>query len=790
MGEAKRNRRRLKRARKRKQLAFTKTQASRAASRGLRGMQEADEAAYDLRRGASAEALRHATRAATLNPQDRDTAFIYLAAAERSGDLLEQRRALEHLVRCIEPDPLLLIRLSHLHLQTGERLRAGELAAQARRMFPRRVKNRRRWVALLEYVEAATAFETARDTPGNGPGAAATEGNLSLFAQTPAPTPGPRHPTLGPRREAPDTPPAARPDPPPPRFLEIPVEIVPDIAGLAALGHEPFATLEDVRLVSLAAQIRDAESYDRLFAVERAEGLLRLSHQEETARKVLSTLLGRALLADEVGLGKTIEAGLVLSEYLLRGRVESALILAPPSLVGQWREELQSKFRIDTRTTDDNTFGSDAAEFWTSPGIVVASLATARSPRHRDHVTCHPWDLVIVDEAHALKNSRTESYALVSRLTSRFLLLLTATPVENSVEELYNLVSLLRPGHLGGRGAFLRRFADRRGRLNETARQEVRALLGEVMVRNTRALSGVRLPPRFARTLLVDPNPGERELYEHLAVALRALGASGRTRLLLSVLLQEAGSSPYAVRATLEKVRGNPELGAPAVAALSPAIECAAQPVETGKGATLLRVLDGGAEATVVFTRFRATLDFLASLLAAHRIGYQQMHGDMPAAVRRDAVQRCRDGGVLLSTDVGSEGLNLQFCRRVINFDLPWNPMRIEQRIGRIHRIGQEHPVEVVNFCLAGSIEERILVILDERINLFELVVGEVDMILGYLEEDRDFPNLVLDAFAEPETAGREHAFGRIGDALAAARVRYAKIKTFDERFFRNELGV
>jgi len=107
-----------------------------------------------------------------------------------------------------------------------------------------------------------------------------------------------------------------------------------------------------------------------------------------------------------------------------------------------------------------------------------------------------------------------------------------------------------------------------------------------------------------------------------------------------------------------------------------------------------------------------------------------------------------------------------------------------------VQRIGQEQPVDVVNLCLAGSIEEQILRILNKRINLFELVVGEVEMILGYLEEDRDFPDLVLDAFADPEAGSREHAFGRIADALAAARERYENVKTFDEALFRNELGV
>jgi SNF2 family DNA or RNA helicase len=423
--------------------------------------------------------------------------------------------------------------------------------------------------------------------------------------------------------------------------------------------------------------------------------------------------------------------------------------------------------------------------------VVVASLATARTPQHRDLVGAAPWDLVIVDEAHALKNARTQSHALVAHLTSRFLLLLTATPIENDVEELYNLVSLLRPGHLGGRADFVRRFGGRSGRPNEAARREVRALLSEVMVRNTRALSGVRLPPRFARTVLVEPVHGEGELYRHLLDGLRALGPGGRTRMLLSTLLQEAGSSPAALSATLRRISNDAELQSPARAALAPAIEFADRLPETGKATALLRALDGADGAVIVFTRFRATLAFLAELLARHAVDCERMDGDTPLALRHAAIERVRQhGGVLLSTDVGSEGLNLQFCHRLVNFDLPWNPMRIEQRIGRLHRIGQEHPVEVVNLCLTGSIEERILRILDERINLFELVVGEVEMILGYLDEDADFPELVFDAFAAGDAARREHELERIADTLAAARARYQNVKAYDEALFRNELGV
>jgi SNF2 family DNA or RNA helicase len=390
-----------------------------------------------------------------------------------------------------------------------------------------------------------------------------------------------------------------------------------------------------------------------------------------------------------------------------------------------------------------------------------------------------------------LKNARTQSHTLVASLTSRFLLLLTATPIENDVEELYNLVSLLRPGHLGGRREFVRRFGGRTGRPSEAARREVRALLGEVMVRNTRALSGVRLPPRFARTVLVAPLAGEAELYGYLLNGLRTLGPGGRTRMLLSTLLQEAGSSPAALAATLRRLGDTAEETPAARNALAPAIACADRLPETGKAHALLRALDGADGAVIVFTRFRATLAFLAELLARHTIPCERIDGATAMPFCHAAIERARQNrGVLLSTDVGSEGLNLQFCHRLVNFDLPWNPMRIEQRIGRLHRIGQEHPVEVVTLCLAGSIEERILCILDERINLFELVVGEVEMILGYLDEDADFPELMFDAFAAPDAERREREIERIADGLAAARARYQNVKAYDEALFRNELGV
>src|SRR5258706_232067 len=165
-------------------------------------------------------------------------------------------------------------------------------------------------------------------------------------------------------------------------------------------------------------------------------------YQKETVRKVLKQFRGRVLLADEVGLGKTIEAGMVLKEYLLRGMVESVLVLTPASLVGQWREELETKFEIACATTHDALLRNDPGAFW-GQKRVIASIAQARRSEHARHLMAHNFDLVIVDEAHHLRDRSSQSYKLVDGLNKRFLLLLSATPVQNDLTELYNLLTLL-----------------------------------------------------------------------------------------------------------------------------------------------------------------------------------------------------------------------------------------------------------------------------------------------------------------------------------------------------------
>ena len=204
-----------------------------------------------------------------------------------------------------------------------------------------------------------------------------------------------------------------------------------------------------------------AQGFDELLCLPHLRDIETFWYQVETVRKVLKQFRGRVLLADEVGLGKTIEAGMVLKEYLLRGMVDSVLVLAPASLVGQWREELETKFDIPCATTHDALLRSDPDRFWNQK-CLIASLALARRSEHAARLIGRSFDLVIVDEAHHLRDRTSQSYKLVDALNKRFLLLLSATPVQNDLTELYNVLTLLKPGIFKTLKEFRRRLYDAR----------------------------------------------------------------------------------------------------------------------------------------------------------------------------------------------------------------------------------------------------------------------------------------------------------------------------------------
>jgi SNF2 family DNA or RNA helicase len=450
-----------------------------------------------------------------------------------------------------------------------------------------------------------------------------------------------------------------------------------------------------------------------------SKGLAIYPYQIETALKVVNDLDGSAILADEVGLGKTIEAGLIRAELSARAGVQRTLVLAPAGLVPQWRREWQEKFGWPSGSTPNHGM------------ITMMSLDTAKRPPVAREVSSIAWDLVVVDEAHHLKNPRTLNHDLVAGLDRRHLLLLTATPMENQLTELYNLVTLVKPGLFGSYLKFYRQFIfDKRTPKNAT---ELRQLLAQVMVRHQRCDVGASLPPREVTLLPIPLGDEERHLYDRLTEHLRReyrnrLSAQGSVLPLLT-MQRELCSSPQALLPTL---RAADWLG-PGQAELVHLAEGLRESAKARAVADLIRYLD---DKVLVFTEFRSTQDLLVNRLLAQGIPARAFHGGVNPDQRQTLITWFRHHGrVLVSTEAGGQGINLQFCRHVVNFDLPWNPMRIEQRIGRVHRLGQERAVQIYNLFAMGTVEEDILFLLHEKIDLFRQVVGELDVILRHLEK-------------------------------------------------------
>lgn len=545
-----------------------------------------------------------------------------------------------------------------------------------------------------------------------------------------------------------------------PRPERLPDAFAVLLAQLGAAAVDPVTSV----LVDAAVEVWRRPGFDSFLSLPQLS-FAPFGYQMQTAQTVLRRMRGRAILADEVGLGKTIEAGLVLSELRMRGLADRTLVLTPAGLVEQWREELERKFGLPTVIARGGGWEEADAE----RPVVLASIAAARRDPLKSLLTGGQWDVVVADEAHRLRNPRSASGKLARALRARYLLLLTATPVENRLQDLYELVSLVAPGLLGTPAQFRQRHAGA-GTAPSAPRNldELRARTREVMVRHRRSEVEVLLPQRLAETVLVTPSQEEAELYAGIAARIRAeaKGASSARLLTLRGLTRLAGSSPQATAPTLAKA------GWPDLAALARQIE------GSTKADLLLERLrrhNGQGEKVLVFTAFRQTLDALAARLEREGVQAAVYHGSLSRRDKEAAVAAFRDQApVLLSTESAGEGRNLQFCHVMANADLPWNPMQIEQRLGRLHRVGQEHDVVLTNLVARGTIEQRILHVLESKINLFELVVGELDMILGRVEDDFDFETSVFDAFATAgDDAEFEERMERLGERLVSARTDY-----------------
>lgn len=604
-------------------------------------------------------------------------------------------------------------------------------------------------------------------------------------------------------------------------------------------------------------------------------------HQVDAATFALRSPLSKGvLLADEVGLGKTIEAALVISQRWWE-RERNILLIVPASLRKQWATELHEKFSLPSFILDAKRMKDFEKEKTPSPigrgeGIIIVSYEYAA--RISESLRNIRWSLVIFDEAHKLRNvykSAENSRASVLRgaLSGRQKLLLTATPLQNNLMELYGLVSIIDEKYFGSEQAFRSEFGGREGLASRALlAKRLDPICKRTLRRQVQQAGLINYTNRLPKTFDFTPGRLETDLYEQVSAYLQdpgtiALGQNGR-HLVTLMLRKILGSSSFAVMQTLDKMirrleekrvvgagtlddlddfsdqveewreagsgaeadaieddREDAERIDPAqleaeIRRLRQYRDLAASISDNAKGKALLdclpNVLDeivskGGQCKAVIFTESVRTQTYLRDLLdqsgfegqtvvlngsnsdADSKALYQawlQKHGgtdvvsgsktaDMKAAI----VEAFRnDRTILIATESGAEGINLQFCSLLINYDLPWNPQRVEQRIGRCHRYGQKIDVTVINFLnRKNHAEARIHQLLEQKFKLFEGVFGSSDEVLGVIESGVDIERRILDIVQSCRTTDQiDAAFDRLQEEFSV-EIDEAKKKARDK---------
>lgn len=452
------------------------------------------------------------------------------------------------------------------------------------------------------------------------------------------------------------------------------------------------------------------------------------------------------LLADDVGLGKTISAGLVISELISRGRIAKILIICPKILREQWKEELEIKFDIPSIiVTGRELVNAEPPE---EIGAVITTYNTARL--YLDKIKQDGFDMLILDEAHKLRNlygvdptpqvAQRFRKALADRLF-KYVLMLTATPIQNRLWDLYSLVDLLTVarGHenpFGNEGTFARKFiADSRTQarqLKPEMRDEFRSIVYGYMSRVRRGDAKLHFPERKVQLHKVDPSEKELKLFQVIAKPIQKLNYLAQI-----VILQALVSSPEALvkllngMATKETV---PKSLADEVKEIAKDIDITTKL----KGlVSLIEKLKSEQPETwrvVIFTRWRETQTSIQNFLEKQKISCGLINGDSNTR-NQETIAKFKkdipDIHVIISTEAGSEGVNLQAANVLVNYDLPWNPMIVEQRIGRIQRLSSNFAnVSIFNIVLQNTFEEYIVGRLMEKLQLASHAIGDVEALL------------------------------------------------------------
>ena len=479
------------------------------------------------------------------------------------------------------------------------------------------------------------------------------------------------------------------------------------------------------------------------------------------------------LLADDVGLGKTISAGLVMSELIVRSRLSKVLIVCPKLLCPQWQQELREKFNIESEiATGRSLINAD-------PDGVGGVITTYNSARlYLDQIPEDRFQMLVLDEAHKLRNlygvqqapqvAKRFQKALEDR-RFRFVLMLTATPIQNRLWDLYSLIDLLTTarGHenpFGSPGMFARRFIaddkEKARQLKIEAREEFRSIVYNYMSRVRRGDAGLSFPDRKVQMHRVVPSPAELQLITVIAKPIQKMN-----RLAQISILKALASSPEALRAQLNNMAKNgtapPELAA-TVRSIVENMPLTAKLTGLGSLVDQLKRQNPERWRLIVFTTSRETQTTIQNFLEQQGLSVGIINGDSGQR-NQETIARFRQDPpryrVIVSTEAGSEGVNLQVANVLVNYDLPWNPMIVEQRIGRVQRLASNYKhVSIFNITLRGTFEDFIVGRLMEKLQLAAHAIGDIEALLQGADVDDDedraesfedrILRLVLDALA------------------------------------------
>lgn len=602
-------------------------------------------------------------------------------------------------------------------------------------------------------------------------------------------------------------------------------------------------TVEQILHAVAAAKLLDALE-DNLLLAPIQSSVVPLPHQLYALNRAMGRDRIRYLLADEVGLGKTIEAGLILRELKLRGMVKRVLVVAPKGLVRQWQAEMRLHFDEQLRFIeasdlaafrawrDDTTQGED--NIWRMHDQVICSLDSVKPVESRrgwsleqlanynrerfEDLVSAGWDLVIIDESHRMGGSTEQvaRYKLGAALSEAapYLLLLSATPHQGKSDQFLRLMQLL----------------DRDTFPDDSSINQDRVQPFVIRTEKRSSIDAEGQPlfkPRSTRLHAVawqTKHAAQQQLYEAVTDYVRhgynqAMAAKQRHIGFLMILMQRlVTSSTAAIRATLEKRQAlldTPELQAglfnladadewaelDGQSQLDAALQSSSWAQEKSEVDTLLALAreteqqgsDAKAEAlleliykqqqeendpelkVLVFTEFVPTQAMLAEFLESRGFSIALLNGGMDLEARTRAQKAfSQDVRILVSTDAGGEGLNLQFCHVIVNFDMPWNPMRVEQRIGRVDRIGQPHVVRAVNFVLADTVEYRVREVLEEKLAVIaeEFGVDKAADVMDSVEVEPLFDELFVHGLQDPSSIDQEceEVIDQVRDKVTAYR--------------------